>query len=718
MKWKKIAVKILIVCIGVNLLAGCEKQKPEEKTKKTAMGRYIEEDVPMPDLVESREEIAYIMTEYKEGVPEIYAYNLKEESLYQYCMQEDGSWKRDQPQWLKEIKGEVTAVSYDTKGACYASVNPKNEESDRKSHASIIKSTSNQSAKQLFTDTYEDEWKSSAVLQIAVTQNDEVMLLHQNSADFYRDGKNVFSFELDGYQCVVTSNQLICSDLENDCIDFVNLDTGEIKQQIEFAHLRENGVVYGKDPSDNVYLVNNQGVYRIIKGGSTVEKIMEATMTSLNQPALNPEDICIDGQGSFYIMYQGEQGIRLMKHYRYDASVPSIPEKSITITSFRECESIRQTAASFEKEHPDVWVEIKVLCDEESKGMEQEALQQLNTELIAGNGPDIINLDELPIESYIEKGVMKDLTELLNPYLLEQKLLPNVINASKMEGKLYAVPARIGLCYAYGDAESVKHVDSLESLVEYGTSQKIPMFADGVIPKEMLIDFMYDNYAYEFCQGQKVDEEKLEQFLKQIKVLSDQIHTRDNIEDAPFRPIEIKMLESIHPEFVYSKEALLGFRTLSYVFDCIEPVYVTDYIKGSASIIHNQYVPKNRIGLNTASKQPELAAQFIQMMFSKEVQRYHSSDGYPINVDALEGYGLEEDDCSYSCDLYEAVQLNDRTPYQNILNFCRMADHPVVVNQTVKKSVMEGTLSYLKGEKDLADAMNQIMSHLKMYMKE
>ena len=43
----------------------------------------------------------------------------------------------------------------------------------------------------------------------------------------------------------------------------------------------------------------------------------------------------------------------------------------------------------------------------------EDAIKALNTEIMAGNGPDVIMLDGLPIESYLAKGMLADLSENL-----------------------------------------------------------------------------------------------------------------------------------------------------------------------------------------------------------------------------------------------------------------------------------------------------------------
>lgn len=44
---------------------------------------------------------------------------------------------------------------------------------------------------------------------------------------------------------------------------------------------------------------------------------------------------------------------------------------------------------------------------------EADALRTLNTEILAGSGPDILRLDGMSTKSYLEKDVLLDLSDLL-----------------------------------------------------------------------------------------------------------------------------------------------------------------------------------------------------------------------------------------------------------------------------------------------------------------
>ena len=58
---------------------------------------------------------------------------------------------------------------------------------------------------------------------------------------------------------------------------------------------------------------------------------------------------------------------------------------------------------------------MKLVClGEKKEYTESDALKTLNTEIAAGNGPDVILLDGLPVESYIEKGLLEDISDVIS----------------------------------------------------------------------------------------------------------------------------------------------------------------------------------------------------------------------------------------------------------------------------------------------------------------
>ena len=71
-----------------------------------------------------------------------------------------------------------------------------------------------------------------------------------------------------------------------------------------------------------------------------------------------------------------------------------------------------------------------------------DALKTLTTEIMAGNGPDVLLLDGMPVETYIEKGVLKDLSALIKES--GGSYFENILNAYQdAQGQMCAVPARL-----------------------------------------------------------------------------------------------------------------------------------------------------------------------------------------------------------------------------------------------------------------------------------
>ena len=57
----------------------------------------------------------------------------------------------------------------------------------------------------------------------------------------------------------------------------------------------------------------------------------------------------------------------------------------------------------YQRQNPDVRVSYEVALGDDSAVTESDAMRTLSTELLAGEGPDVLILDGMPVESYIEK---------------------------------------------------------------------------------------------------------------------------------------------------------------------------------------------------------------------------------------------------------------------------------------------------------------------------
>lgn len=70
-------------------------------------------------------------------------------------------------------------------------------------------------------------------------------------------------------------------------------------------------------------------------------------------------------------------------------------------------------------------------------GSREDALTQLNTQLLAGAGPDVLILDDMPVDSFIEKGLLMNLSGQVDT----SGMLENLTGVWQTEEGLFA-PAR------------------------------------------------------------------------------------------------------------------------------------------------------------------------------------------------------------------------------------------------------------------------------------
>ena len=146
---------------------------------------------------------------------------------------------------------------------------------------------------------------------------------------------------------------------------------------------------------------------------------------------------------------------------------------------------------------------------------EADALRTLNTEILAGSGPDILRLDGMSLDSYLEKDILMDLSDLLK----ETPTLERITKCYEREGTVRVIPAAFAIPAVYGPRELVSRITDLDSLVDAASralaeNNQAHSLMNGMIP-QMVTDTLYDSCsaAWKKADG-TLDEEALENFLE------------------------------------------------------------------------------------------------------------------------------------------------------------------------------------------------------------
>ena len=81
--------------------------------------------------------------------------------------------------------------------------------------------------------------------------------------------------------------------------------------------------------------------------------------------------------------------------------MPSVPCQNLTVygLNLESTDTIRQAASMFQLTHPDVRVELIDGQTDSGGTTDSDTIRSWNTELLGGNGADILVLDGLPVQS-------------------------------------------------------------------------------------------------------------------------------------------------------------------------------------------------------------------------------------------------------------------------------------------------------------------------------
>ncbi len=141
-----------------------------------------------------------------------------------------------------------------------------------------------------------------------------------------------------------------------------------------------------------------------------------------------------EGVPEFLVLYDNSE----LMCYTYDDLLPAVPE-AMRVFSVYEDSQVMRAVNGFRRKHPEIPVIYEAGMNSEYGKTMDDMLKNLATEIAAGNGPDILVMDDIPFDSYAEKGVLADLSDLREGMRAED-WFANVIDAFAKDGKLYAIP--------------------------------------------------------------------------------------------------------------------------------------------------------------------------------------------------------------------------------------------------------------------------------------
>ena len=221
-----------------------------------------------------------------------------------------------------------------------------------------------------------------------------------------------------------------------------------------------------QDQDQSLYVLTDKGLYHHTLFGSTMEQLIDGSLCSMSDPLKGLVSMVQLGD-VFWVLYSGSQ----LKQYTYDAEASAVPENILRIWGLYEDEDVKMVVSAFGQSHPDLYITYEHPLSEDTGMTKEDAMKILSTELATGNGPDVLLLDELPYDTYVEKGVLADLTATLDG--TGEHYMDSVRASYQRDGGQYAMPMSMAMPVLMGATDKIQGLSSLEELAELAESARV-----------------------------------------------------------------------------------------------------------------------------------------------------------------------------------------------------------------------------------------------------
>ena len=392
----------------------------------------------------------------------------------------------------------------------------------------------------------------------------------------------------------------------------------------------------------------------------------------------------------------------------------------LRLYTLKENENLWQSAKLFMEKYPKYPVVIEVGISEEDGKTVSDAIRSLNTEIMAGNGPDIILMDGLPIEDYIEKGGLEDLSDMVESVKENgEEFFENVLSPYEKGEKVYAIPSRFSVPIIIGKEGAVtpEEVKTLSGTLKTRREEQIKGIARNAtksIPL-LLLTFWNDIISEESV----VDQEALSTFLEEARMLFD----ASEIDlELPYYSGDAGVTMAFQKDILSVDEMDMG-QTLAQLesVSANSPVFY-DYLNSESG---KKFIPKWIFGITASSEKKEAAKAFLSYFLSSEnmdqydwtlsVNKTSFRKTLPISEtkEQMTVMYPEQD----SAEGIRIQKLNAEEA-EEFVNFLSEADTKIAVEQALFEEILTQAEHYVYGEESLESAVNAIVEKVEIYQAE
>ena len=518
--------------------------------------------------------------------------------------------------------------------------------------------------------------------------------------------------------------------------------------------------ILDSNSKDKIYYSSSQGLFEYDLKADKTKQIVDGSLSNFDN--LGNSGMAVNliekEDGDFLVLFDEYKNFELngvLINYHFDKALSTVPDKQIVVYSVKEDEIIKNAIESYAKKHRDIYIKYETGVTKENCLTESDAINILNRKIMMGKGPDVILLDGLNVDKYIEKGSLEDISDIVNS---NDELFTNVAKAFTVDGKIYQCPLNLAIPMIAGNKDKVEKVNDLDSLLAV-TKELKDENEDKIVPymesaKELFYQLSYLYGDDWITADKKINKDSLNNYMNKVKEIHTIIDERaKDVEDQKATDDEnlidnltYDQKETLNMEWglttrlmtygLYGDEkSSIAYGAFSNSLDLMELLSLMDSNEDASYKVMNSagkkiFIPIACLGINAKSKNKDTAKDFIKELLTEESQNEITSSGLiglPVNkkafADNFEAL-KEKGELDEETNNYVIINDDDKTiipnedDVNNFISQIEELDGSAKLNKKLLLKAGKKFNSFQEGEKTIDDAVKEGKKYINCAIKK
>lgn len=468
---------------------------------------------------------------------------------------------------------------------------------------------------------------------------------------------------------------------------------------------------------------DSNGIHQIALGGTLQQNLADNRSFALASSAFIAQQIVLDEQGNYWVSGVNAGGEAQLYRYRYDAQATVASGGELVVWAMEDSLLLREAVNTYASEHPEQTVTVEYGQDSLDNGMTvDDVIRTLNVEIFAGEGPDVLVMDGLPVESYIQQGILADLSGIDTSGCYE-----NIVHCYADADGCWALPLLFRPSLVYCQSE--------ENAAQLSEAQSLTDMQDLLCIKS---NFHYDGYYNLFSElypaasasifavgGEGVNEDALREFLSVTEAVVEAQQIRAEYDplfgdgedtasgdDGQHLAVDIPVSMNWYGRAQDPADCAAGSPSdylLTYIYMVSETGTVPALIR---PLPGNVFTPVMTMGVLNTSDQVDDGVAFVKAMLDCETEDLAGRGSF-------NGYFVRQ-----GVQLAKASQRNDGgdgkpTPSQvNLDEVMVQLTTPSNTDLSLRELVYEEAAQLYTGTQDLETTVSNILQRTGLYYAE